>query len=232
MLLFFIFNLFHRGDSPTGQSPSHIFSLNRHYGDNPTRLSPVVILLALLPLLPSQSLAEEDWVKDELLTQMYELRVQLGKLDQRVKDLEAEITALKSDSLAKFSNINSSSGVKANAGANAALPGDDLPEHSPPVPLGNSAKSLGSTSAEVAIIEFTDFSCGYCRRHHRTVFPSLQRDYVDTGKVRYIHRDYHNTRNCWKKAPCKSSLDFPHFGRQFHSIYVISRRPFFNVSVA
>lgn len=48
---------------------------------------------------------------------------------------------------------------------------------------------LGRADAPVTIIEFSDFECPYCARHALQTFPELQRNYIDTGKVRYAARD-------------------------------------------
>ena len=49
--------------------------------------------------------------------------------------------------------------------------------------------AMGSSDAPLTIVEFSDFECSYCRRFHEQVLPSLQRDYIDTGLVRFIHKD-------------------------------------------
>ena len=49
--------------------------------------------------------------------------------------------------------------------------------------------AMGSNDAPLTIVEFSDFECSYCRRFHNQVLPSLQRDYIDTGLVRFIHKD-------------------------------------------
>lgn len=41
----------------------------------------------------------------------------------------------------------------------------------------------GDTAAPVRVLEFSDFGCGYCRRFHVETWPTLRRDYVETGKV-------------------------------------------------
>ena len=48
---------------------------------------------------------------------------------------------------------------------------------------------LGSSQAPVTIVEFSDFECPYCRVFHEQVLPSLKREYIDTGRVRFIHKD-------------------------------------------
>ncbi len=48
---------------------------------------------------------------------------------------------------------------------------------------------LGSASAKVTLVEFTDYQCPFCKRFHDRSWPELKVKYVDTGKVRYIVRD-------------------------------------------
>jgi protein-disulfide isomerase len=49
---------------------------------------------------------------------------------------------------------------------------------------------LGDANARVTIIEFGDYQCPYCRQFWRETFPRLKKEYIDTGKVRFIYRDY------------------------------------------
>ena len=49
--------------------------------------------------------------------------------------------------------------------------------------------ALGSRHAPLTIVEFSDFECPYCRVFHEQVLPSLKREYIDTGLVRFIHKD-------------------------------------------
>lgn len=47
----------------------------------------------------------------------------------------------------------------------------------------------GSTHAKIVILEFSDFQCPFCRQHATTTSPQVQRQLVDTGKVRYAFRN-------------------------------------------
>lgn len=44
--------------------------------------------------------------------------------------------------------------------------------------------------AKVAIVEFTDYQCPYCKRHADETKPSIVKDYVDTGKIIYVVRNF------------------------------------------
>jgi protein-disulfide isomerase len=48
---------------------------------------------------------------------------------------------------------------------------------------------LGATDAPVTVVEFTDYQCPFCKRFILSTFPLLKRDFIDTGKVRWIVRD-------------------------------------------
>lgn len=49
--------------------------------------------------------------------------------------------------------------------------------------------ALGSVDAPVTVVEFTDYECPFCKRFHQTTFATLKRDYIDSGKVRWVVRD-------------------------------------------
>lgn len=48
---------------------------------------------------------------------------------------------------------------------------------------------LGNPDAAVTLVEYTDYQCPFCKRYHDRTFVELRRNYVDTGKVRYVVRD-------------------------------------------
>lgn len=48
----------------------------------------------------------------------------------------------------------------------------------------------GAPDARLTLIEFTDYQCPFCARHHHQTVPRLLEAYVKTGKVKYVVRDF------------------------------------------
>jgi len=65
------------------------------------------------------------------------------------------------------------------------VPTDELmkPEALPDMVLGND-------KAPVTIIEYASMTCPHCAHFQETTFPELKKRYIDTGKVRYIFREF------------------------------------------
>jgi protein-disulfide isomerase len=49
---------------------------------------------------------------------------------------------------------------------------------------------LGKEDAPVTIVEYSSLSCPHCAVFHRDVLPALKSEYIDTGKVRYVEREF------------------------------------------
>jgi len=49
---------------------------------------------------------------------------------------------------------------------------------------------LGNSKAKVTIVDFSDYQCPFCRKFWIDTFPQLKKDYIDTGKVKFVYRDY------------------------------------------
>lgn len=118
--------------------------------------------LWILLLLPSVATAE-SWVEDELLKQINDLRLEVVRLKGRVTVLE-----------------------QGDVQAKTIV---DSPKK-PPINIDLTGSALGSNSADIAIVEFSDFQCGYCKRFHRSTFKKLEDNFINTGKLRYYQRDF------------------------------------------
>jgi len=82
---------------------------------------------------------------------------------------------------------NSTNQVAPGAGA-PANEGELQAELAQPGPDGDVA--LGSDKAPVTIIEYASMTCPHCAHFSETTFPELKKRYIDTGKVRFIFREF------------------------------------------
>jgi protein-disulfide isomerase len=55
-------------------------------------------------------------------------------------------------------------------------------------PLGDMV--MGKADAPVTIIEYASMTCGHCANFSEKTFPELKKRYIDTGKVKYILREF------------------------------------------
>jgi len=77
-------------------------------------------------------------------------------------------------------------GIPADGGSDA---GTSPPTYlaAPPsdIPMAELGYTVGEATAPLRVVEFSDFGCGYCRQFHLEVYPTIEREYVATGKVQW-----------------------------------------------
>jgi protein-disulfide isomerase len=61
-------------------------------------------------------------------------------------------------------------------GANGAVSAEDM--------------AIGQANAPATLIEYASSTCPHCAHFHETVFGQLKTNYIDTGKLRYVFREY------------------------------------------
>jgi len=49
---------------------------------------------------------------------------------------------------------------------------------------------IGDKNAKIQVIEFSDFQCPFCRRWMQQTLSPLEEEYIDTGKVYFVYRDF------------------------------------------
>jgi protein-disulfide isomerase len=63
-------------------------------------------------------------------------------------------------------------------------------ELTPQMIMQNGSPILGDPNAKVTIVEFGDYQCTYCHLFHENTKDALLQQYVDTGKVNFVFRDF------------------------------------------
>ena len=70
------------------------------------------------------------------------------------------------------------------------------PPSAPPAPVRVSSIPLdgfdirGKQDAPVTMVEYSDFQCPFCERFFKDTLPQLQKQYIDTGKVKFIYKQF------------------------------------------
>jgi protein-disulfide isomerase len=65
---------------------------------------------------------------------------------------------------------------------------EDASEVAKPVSLPDMA--LGPATAPVTITEFASMTCPHCAAFNENVFPKIKSEYIDSGKIRYVFREF------------------------------------------
>lgn len=50
--------------------------------------------------------------------------------------------------------------------------------------------AMGDPAAKVVLVEYASLTCPHCAAFHAQILPGLKKEFIDTGKVRYIYRDF------------------------------------------
>lgn len=64
---------------------------------------------------------------------------------------------------------------------------------------------LGRADAPVTVIEYASLTCPYCKRFHTEIFDQVKKSYIDTGKVRWVLREFpigHTSGAAWIVNRC------------------------------
>jgi protein-disulfide isomerase len=105
--------------------------------------------------------------------------------------------------------------------AGAAAP---RPDERVKVGLGTTP-AMGRSDAPFVMVEFTDYQCPFCQRFHMSAFEEVKKNYVDTGKVRYVSRDlplpmHPNAMSAANAARCAGEQNKDKFWEMRHRLIV------------
>jgi len=51
-------------------------------------------------------------------------------------------------------------------------------------------RTRGNPQAPITLVEYSDFTCGFCVKFFRETWPRIRDKYIETGKVRFLYRDF------------------------------------------
>jgi protein-disulfide isomerase len=131
------------------------------------KISSIVLLLTSLFITACQPQNDANLQKEltVLRDDVNQLKLKLGVVGRQVNDIH---TIAMSSQKPQYKTLPTQTDLTANG----------------TLPL------LGEETAQLAIIEFSDYQCPYCKRFIDQTFPKLKSSYIDTGKVQYLTRDF------------------------------------------
>lgn len=101
--------------------------------------------------------------------------------------------------------VNSSS--QAGFGAAMAQTTDDIDTS------GIIDMTMGAADAPVTMVEYGSFTCPHCSRFHTDVLPQIEKNYIETGKVRFIFREaYFDKYGLWASLMARCGGEMRYFG--------------------
>jgi len=127
------------------------------------RLTRVVVGLCVLTLLGAHTASTQS--SDEIKA----LKKEIEDLKDGQKAIRRELSLIKSLLLTRQS---------------ASAPPQEV------VLSVENAPFLGEKNAKLTLVEFFDYQCPFCARHFKETLPQLVAEYVKTGKVKYVIRDF------------------------------------------
>jgi protein-disulfide isomerase len=63
----------------------------------------------------------------------------------------------------------------------------------------------GSAKARVAILEYSDFDCGFCAEFATKIFPQIETNYIKTGKIKFFFRDMPSPEHAFAMFKAKAA---------------------------
>ena len=132
----------------------------------------LITLTVIISSLAISSAADKSSKSDNTEKAIQELKKELQDLKKDMQDLKAGIEDIK---------------TKLTARPPAQPPQEQQVEAIVSV---DDDPYIGSEDAPVTIIEFSDFQCPFCGRNYKTTLPEIKKEYISTGKVKYVFRDF------------------------------------------
>jgi protein-disulfide isomerase len=106
-----------------------------------------------------------------------------AQTDEELKSLRREIETLKQDQAVIRKQLQElQNALRARGGAPS-------PQARGPISI-HGAPFKGDRNAALTLVEFSDYECPFCASYFRDTLGQIERDYIKTGKLKYVFRDF------------------------------------------
>jgi protein-disulfide isomerase len=139
-----------------------------------TRLCWATIVLGFIGVIGGSAVRAQD-------SQKPDAEPSPATLQQQIDELRKNQEAI----LKELGEIKRSLGQKATR--NDVLAKPELPRL---VSLNvHGERFRGDGKARIAMVEYSDFDCSFCAKYAKEIYPHIDRDYIQSGKIKYFFRD-------------------------------------------
>ena len=147
--------------------------------------------IAVAAMLVGLSFAPTQLVYAQSSKELNELKREIEALKTGQLSIQKDLAEIKNLLLQKELQAmrEQLQGRPAQGPAQAQAPSAPAPETQTLVSIDGGAMK-GDKNAKLTLVEFTDYQCPFCSRHLRDTFPQIDNDYIKTGKVRYVLREF------------------------------------------
>jgi protein-disulfide isomerase len=109
---------------------------------------------------------------------------QTGPTREELKGLQKQIETLNEGQKSMQKELQEIKTLLQGRAAPSNLPPQDLT-----VSLGNKPFK-GDKNTKLTLVEFSDYQCPFCARHFQETLPQIEKEYINTGKVKYVLREF------------------------------------------
>ena len=107
-------------------------------------------------------------------------------LMKKIDSIEGKVNRIDNFFASNVQNYGSGSGNEQQAAPTpSAVPSQPVGE-----PDIQGEPTLGDANAPVTIVEYSDYECPFCARFYSQTLGQLKREYIDTGKVKFVYKDF------------------------------------------
>jgi protein-disulfide isomerase len=146
--------------------------------------------IAVAAMLVGLSFAPAQYGFAQSSKELNELKRELEALKTGQLSIQKDLAEIKNLLLQKeLQAMREQLQARPAQGAQAQAPSAPAPETQTLVSIDGGAMK-GDKNAKLTLVEFTDYQCPFCSRHLRDTFPQIENDYIKTGKVRYVLREF------------------------------------------
>jgi len=118
-----------------------------------------------------------------------EQAAQAASTKDEVRELKAEVQLLKDGQESMQKDLAEIKKLLQDGAKSAPTPPTPKPFEPRDVSIVG-APVMGESSAKVTLIEYSDYQCPFCARHSQQTMPDIIKNYVESGKLKFVMREY------------------------------------------